>query len=238
LLKGFFVPLLVSPLVALGLAFVVAPLVTRIGRWLDARCLCGVPAPNLYHLTPGGSSVAPSTLKVVVDRAANCEGRSLWSWNFSADQAHWVSSALVSLSRAMNDAPKIWALVFPLLLLAGAQKRLALAPAIALVVLTMGAGSWVAGYRVTEVLAERVTRMNHHEGLAANLTTAFLVVGASRLGLPVSTTHVSSGAIVGVGLGQSGRGIDWRVFGQMAMAWLVTLPAAAGLAMACYRLLR
>jgi len=138
----------------------------------------------------------------------------------------------------MNDAPKIWALALPLFLLAGTQGHLAVSGAIGVVAVAMGLGSWQAGRRVTELLAQKVTKMDAHEGLAANLATALLVVGASRLGLPVSTTHVSSGAILGVGLGRERRSVNWRVFTQMAMAWVVTLPVAALFAFACYWALR
>ncbi len=234
LLKGFIVPLLASPFMALGLTFLLGPLVARAGRWLDARCVCAVPAPGLLPVAEGVSALASPNLNLVTDRKVNCDGHSIWAWNLSADQAHWTSSALVSLSRGVNDAPKIWALVFPLFLLAGADSHLVLPFAVVLVTFAMGLGSWMAGRRVTKVLAERVTRMGHDEGFAANLATALLVVGASRLGLPVSTTHVSSGAIVGIGLGQGRRGVDWRVFNQMAMAWVVTLPVAALVAMASY----
>ncbi len=236
-LRGFFIPLLASPLLALALTFVLTPLVARVGHWLDARCLCALPAPKLAQVSGGSNAFASATLNLVVDRRPDCEGRSIWSWNLSSDQMHWVSSSLVSLSRGMNDAPKIWALVLPLLFLAGADRRLFLPVASAIVALAMGLGSWVAGHRVTEVLAERVTRMGHHEGFAANLATALLVAGASRLGLPVSTTHVSAGAIIGVGLGQGRRGIDWRVLTQMAIAWFATLPASAFLTVLCFRLL-
>lgn len=237
MLKGFVAPLLASPIMALGLAFVLRPVVARVGRWLDARCVCLIPEPTVAQIEPAGSAVASGSVNLVLDRTSNCERRAAWSWNFSADQAHWVSSALVSLSRGMNDAPKIWALVFPLFFLGGVDRQLFLPFAIVLVTLAMGVGSWVAGHRVTEILAERVTRMSHHEGFAANLATALLVVGASRLGLPVSTTHVSSGAIVGVGLSQGRAGVHWRVFTQMAIAWLVTLPVAAIVAVACYWML-
>ncbi len=238
MLKGFIVPLLASPFMALALTFVLAPLVARLGRWLDGRCVCVVPAASLAHIAPSSVAAASPALDMVVDRTANCEGRSVWSWNISTDQAHWISSALVSLSRGMNDAPKIFALVFPMFVLAGGDAGLSHAAAIASVAFAMGLGSWVAGRKVTEVLAERVTRMGHHEGFAANLATALLVAGASRLGLPVSTTHVSAGAIVGVGLGQGRRGVDWRVLTQMAIAWFATLPASAFLTVLCFRLLK
>ncbi|HEV7126588.1 MAG TPA: inorganic phosphate transporter, partial [Ktedonobacterales bacterium] len=106
-----------------------------------------------------------------------------------------------------------------------------------LVALGMGAGSAVGGLKVTRTLAEKVTKMDHTEGFAANLTTAVLVAFASNLGLPVSTTHVSSGAIIGIGL-RSGLGrVNWKVVRDMALAWVVTLPGAGLLAIAAYLLI-
>lgn len=236
-LQGFFVPLLCSPFLALGLTFLLAPGVARLSRWLDSRCLCAVPSVGSVTLDRACAASASPATGLVVDRTTACEGRSIWSWNFSIDQAHWVSSALVSLSRGMNDAPKIWALLFPLLLVEAHPTRGSVTAVVVTVALAMGFGSWLAGRRVSEVLAEKVTRMNHQGGFAANLATAVLVVGASRLGLPVSTTHVSAGAIVGVGLGQGRHGIHWRVFAEMATAWVVTVPAAGLVAMSCYCLL-
>ncbi len=235
-LKGFLVPLVASPLVALALTFFLGPAVARAGRWLDARCACAIPTPNGPLVAHRNSAAVASTLDLVVDQRANCERRSAWSLNLSVDQLHWVSSGLVALSRGMNDAPKIWALAIPVILFTGTDRSSFLPVAIITVAIAMGLGSWMAGRKVTEVLAHRVTRMNHEEGFASNLATALLVVVASRMGFPVSTTHVSSGAIVGVGLGR--RGINWKVFNEMLLAWVVTLPVAAILAMACYWILR
>ncbi len=238
MLKGFIVPLLASPLAALALTSVLTPLVARAGRWLSARCVCLVPAPGQVQLLESRSAAVSPALGVVTGRIANCEARAVWAWNLSLDQAHWVSSMLVNASRGMNDGPKIWALTFPIFLFTGANRQLALPAAIITVAISMGLGSWVGGGRVTEFLAERVTRMNHPQGFAANLATALLVAGASRLGLPVSTTHVSSGAIIGVGLGQGRGGVNRRAVGQIAMAWVVTLPVTALAAMACYWILK
>jgi PiT family inorganic phosphate transporter len=69
--------------------------------------------------------------------------------------------------------------------------------------------------------------MAAHEGLAANAATSILVVSASPLGLPVSTTHVSTGGIFGIGA-SSGE-LRWRIAGEVLLAWVVTLPLAAAL---------
>jgi PiT family inorganic phosphate transporter len=98
----------------------------------------------------------------------------------------------------------------------------------------MGFGSYIGGLRVTEVLAEKVTKMNHTEGLSANLTTASLVLVSGSLGLPVSTTHVSSSAIIGIGLLKGWNNVRWTTVRDMVLAWVVTLPTSAFLACITY----
>jgi PiT family inorganic phosphate transporter len=137
----------------------------------------------------------------------------------------------------MNDAPKIAAI----LLLGSAT---ALWPnsglqisALLGVAAAMGVGSYAGGLRVTQVLAEKVTRMDHSEGLSANLTTSSLVLVSAVMGLPVSTTHVSSSAIIGIGLLKGVSAVRWTTVRDMVLAWVVTLPAAAFLSALAYVLL-
>jgi PiT family inorganic phosphate transporter len=84
------------------------------------------------------------------------------------------------------------------------------------------------------VLAEKVTRMDHVEGLSANVTTASLVLITATMGLPASTTHVSSSAIIGIGLLKGLRAVRWATVRDMVLAWLVTLPASGLLAGLAY----
>ena len=102
------------------------------------------------------------------------------------------------------------------------------------VAIAMGIGSYWGGRRVTEVLAEKVTKMNHTEGLSANLTTSSLVLLSGTLGLPVSTTHVSSSAIIGLGLLKGTAEVRWITVRDMVFAWVVTVPATALLACLSY----
>jgi PiT family inorganic phosphate transporter len=131
----------------------------------------------------------------------------------------------------MNDAPKMVALA-----LAASALATKTAPSttllFTLVALGMVVGSIVAGRRVTHVLAEKVTAMNHREGFTANLVTAVLVALGAIYGLPMSTTHVSSGGIFGAGA-QRGS-LNRKTLRDILLAWVVTLPAAAALGMAAY----
>ena len=149
---------------------------------------------------------------------------------------HWLSGGATSFARRLNDVPKIAAFLV-LAIVPGASSELAPSQAalgaIALVTLAMGLGSLWGGFRVLHVLANRVTAMDPAQGLVANAGTSLLVLAASPLGLPVSTTHVSTGALM-VGI----RFVEKRLPRQadalraILFAWVVTLPVAAMLAAA------
>jgi PiT family inorganic phosphate transporter len=127
----------------------------------------------------------------------------------------------VGFARGLNDTPKIVALVIA----AGALRP---AAGLAAVALVMAAGGVLNARRVAETMSRKITRMSPGQGLAANLVTAVLVAGASRLGLPVSTTHVSVGSLFGVGVA-NGTARARTVLVILA-AWATTLPLGAALA--------
>jgi phosphate/sulfate permease len=151
--------------------------------------------------------------------------------------AHWASAISSGFARGLNDTPKIaglgfffYALMDPSVTVAPRWFFLVLAAANA-------AGSLIMGLRVTETLAHKVTKMDHLEGFAANLATSVMVVATAIHGFPVSTTHVSSSAIMGMGLRKGGSGLNMGMIGQIALAWLVTLPAAGAIGVATYWIL-
>ncbi|MEQ9499131.1 MAG: anion permease [Deltaproteobacteria bacterium] len=100
----------------------------------------------------------------------------------------------------------------------------------------IAAGIGTLGHRVIETLSEKITKLDNFKGFSVDFSAASTVVGASLLGLPVSSTHAATGAIIGTGI-KEGKGIDLRVVGRIAVAWLVTLPAAGGLTIVIYSLL-
>ncbi len=93
----------------------------------------------------------------------------------------------------------------------------------------MALGGLLHSRRIAETLGHRITSMNHGQGLIANSVASALVIGASLLGSPVSTTHVSTGAIFGIGV-WSGKA-DTRVIGGIVLAWVATLPLGAAVAL-------
>ena len=102
----------------------------------------------------------------------------------------------------------------------------------ALVGVAIGIGGLVSARRVAETMAQKITPMNHGQGFTANFLTSLIVIGASRFGLPVSTTHVSCGSLFGIGT-VTGQG-RWAVIGRILAAWVTTLPLGAVLGAISY----
>ena len=100
------------------------------------------------------------------------------------------------------------------------------------VALAMGLGGLLNARKVAETMSRKIATMNEGQALTANLVTSFLVIFASRIGVPVSTTHCSVGAISGVGLVKGTA--DKSVIGAILLSWLLTLPAAAAIAAMTY----
>lgn len=233
-------PLALSPLLAMGVCFLISPVVRWILSGWKGHCICLLPIQKAHLAVEQNGFVrmvpAQTDLITVVD-APQCESPQVLSIRVGPDTFHWITSGLASLARGLNDAPKMVALLVGLSLLPGGSSPSLMILGFGVVALGMGLGSFLGGLKVTEVLAEKVTRMDHLEGFSANLTTALLVTFAARFGLPVSTTHVSSGAIIGMGLWKGPRQVNWKTVGEMALAWLLTLPVAGLLSAGCYLLL-
>lgn len=141
------------------------------------------------------------------------------------DTLHFLSAGGVCFARGLNDAPKMAGLLLGITWLEGR-------PGMLLVAAAMAAGGLISARHVAETLAHKITDMNPGQGFAANLATALLVGGASLYGWPVSTTHVSVGALLGIGI--ITRQAKWRTIIPVLMAWIATLPCAAVLSALIY----
>lgn len=146
-----------------------------------------------------------------------------------ADASHAASAGAVSAARGLNDAPKIAAMLLAVQTAGGGGTGFVVVAA------AMALGGLLHSRRIAETLSLRITKLDHREGLAANLATATLVLLASFAGLPVSTTHVSVGALLGIGL-SNGRA-DWSVFRGIALSWVLTLPSAALIAFGLFKIM-
>jgi PiT family inorganic phosphate transporter len=234
-------PLLLSPLLALAVALLVHPAVRRLSARWDGACLCVMPDSRaLVAIDAHGSTrtlfQGISFGQPIVAVPSQCDRAGLQGLVMGLDTIHWISSGLASFARGTNDAPKIVAMLLLGSATATWPSTLFQWSAFGAVAIAMGFGSYFGGLRVTEVLAEKVTRMNHAEGLTANLTTSSLVLTSGWLGLPVSTTHVSSSAIIGIGLLKGVAAVRWTTVRDMVLAWIVTLPASAFLSALAYSL--
>ncbi len=102
--------------------------------------------------------------------------------------------------------------------------------------IVVGLGTW--GYRVIETVGKKITQLTPSRGFAAELAAATTIVLASRMGIPVSTTHILVGAVLGVGLSRGIAALDLRVVGKILLSWVATLPISAGLCIAFFYLFR
>ncbi|MHB8520576.1 MAG: inorganic phosphate transporter [Limisphaerales bacterium] len=230
LLEKFALPLAVSPLLALALMFVCFPILNFAFGQLQQYCVC-VNHEAAIPTTPACALALNTAPSLVVSETGECAQSLATVWRLNpVDGLHWFSAGATSFARGLNDAPKILAIGLAANLALGCTST----TGFVLIGLAMGLGSLVAGFRVTETLAQKVTAMSPAEGLIANLVTSFLVILASTLALPVSTTHVSSGAIIGLGLRRNARAVQWRTVRDLLLAWGITLPAAGILAAVLY----
>jgi PiT family inorganic phosphate transporter len=235
---NFLIPLLISPLCAVAIASIGFPLLSRslnrVGL-TGENCLC-VAAATPLPVTPAGAAFVESTpgLRVIVERQAICaqpQSPALLGVNAQKllDAAHFFSAGAVSFARGLNDTPKIVALG----LVGGA---LDLRWSILAVAATMALGGLLNSRAVALTVSRKITGMEADHGLWANLVTSFLVIFASRWGMPVSTTHVSCGALFGIGVA---NGLArWGTIRTILTAWLLTLPTAAILSASVYALIR
>jgi inorganic phosphate transporter, PiT family len=236
---AFFLPLLLSPLVAVGLTIAAYQLLRGASERRRARensCVCigqePVAAPLAVFATPfaagfGASVLQPtSRLTVTVGSAAECAKRypgRVWGVSVQRllNSAHVASAGVLSFARGLNDTPKIVALM---LVVQALDIRLGMLA----VAIAMAAGGLLNARKVAHTMSRKIASMSDGQAFTANLVTGLLVIAASRFGLPVSTTHVSVGAISGLGIvnGSVNRG----VLRSIVLSWVLTLPIAAAIA--------
>jgi inorganic phosphate transporter, PiT family len=234
--KKIALPLLLSPPLALTMSVLLHAVLRKTAARWEGSCLCLLPASRALVAidVKGMTRTLFQTGGTVVAVPSQCDRAGLQGITIGLDSIHWISSGLASFARGVNDAPKIAAIALLGSALAAWPSAQFQITTFVGVALAMGLGSYLGGLRVTKVLAEKVTTMDHAEGLSANLTTSSLVLVSATMGLPVSTTHVSSSAIIGIGLLKGVKAVRWCTVRDMVLAWIVTLPAAGILAWLAY----
>jgi PiT family inorganic phosphate transporter len=139
-----------------------------------------------------------------------------------------ISASLVSLAHGTNDAQKTMG-VITLALIADNQIRPGADPPMWVIVscgVALAAGTYFGGWRVIRTMGHRLTHIEAPQGFTAQTSSVAVLLTATQGGLPLSTTHITSGAVLGTGLGRRGGSVRWRVAGSMLVAWMLTLPAA------------
>ncbi len=230
---SFFLPLLLSPLVAVLLTIASYRLLRGFSNSRRAReqsCLC-VGEERVPMFAPAmafASAAALPSLRLTAsagstaDCAVRYPGR---VWGVSVQRllttAHVASAAVLSFARGLNDTPKIVALMVVVQALDIRLGMLAVA-------LAMATGGLLNARKVAHTMSHKIASMSDGQAFTANFVTGLLVIAASRFGLPVSTTHVSVGAISGLGIvnGSVNRG----VLRNIVLSWVLTLPIAAAIA--------
>jgi inorganic phosphate transporter, PiT family len=251
LTQQFVAPLVLGPPVAFAIAAILALLQRRFwpvpkkpihANTIDESCLCvGAPshAPELVHVRAS----APATVAALRVQSATLPAFAIGTTNNDCAQyvatatslvvtesravnaAHIVSAVSVCFARGLNDAPKIAALLL-------VTKSLGVSVSIAGIALAMAIGGWFHSRRIAETMSHKIAQLEPRSSFLGNLCTSALVIAASKYGLPLSTTHVSVGAISGLSIG--GEKISRATLKQILLSWIATLPCAAALGALAY----
>ncbi|MCZ7559101.1 MAG: inorganic phosphate transporter [Burkholderiaceae bacterium] len=144
-----------------------------------------------------------------------------------------VSSALYSIGHGSNDAQKTMGIIWLLLIAAGAASAAEHHPPYWVVLscyLAIGLGTLFGGWRIVKTMGQKITKLKPVGGFCAEAGGAITLFIASGFGIPVSTTHTITGAIVGVGSSQKFSAVRWGLAGNIVWAWILTIPASAAMA--------
>jgi inorganic phosphate transporter, PiT family len=233
--KGFVVPLLLSPILSVLMAVIIYPTL-KWGRKksgiTEEACLC-VGNETVEIIPVCTNSVAldrSQQLTIELGNTVSCQSRYQGKVmgleaSKTLDFLHYISAGMVSYARGLNDTPKIAALLLLVPQLSGWSSIVIVGVVIAL-------GGLISARKVAETMGNKITSMNHGQGFTANFITGAIVIGASRFGLPVSTTHVSCGSLFGIGAVT--RQAHWKMIGKILLAWITTLPMGAALGFAAF----
>ena len=140
-----------------------------------------------------------------------------------------ISASLVSLAHGTNDAQKTMG-VITLTLIAANYQSAGTGPALWVILacgLAIGLGTYVGGWRIMQTVGKKISDVQSPQGFAAESSSAATILVSSHLGFALSTTHVTSGSVIGSGLGKKLADVHWSVVGRIVVAWVITLPAAA-----------
>jgi len=149
-----------------------------------------------------------------------------------------LSACMASFAHGSNDAQKSMGIITLSLLSAGMIQTFYVPLWVKITcAIAMSAGTAFGGWRIIRTMGGKIFRIEPINGFAADFTSSVVIYSASLMGAPVSTTHVVSSAIMGVGAAKRLKGVRWNIARQIIVAWVVTIPSAALVSALCYRLL-
>ena len=139
------------------------------------------------------------------------------------------SASLVALAHGTSDAQKTMGVIFLALVASGHLEQAANMPfwVTASCALAIAAGTYSGGWRVIRTLGKGLVEISSPQGMAAETSSAAIILTSAHFGMALSTTHVATGSILGSGVGRPGADVRWGVAGRMAIAWVTTIPIAA-----------
>ena len=146
------------------------------------------------------------------------------------------TASLVSLAHGTNDAQKTMGVITLALIAYGSWTDTTSIPAWVKVAcaLAIALGTYIGGWRIIRTLGKGLVEISSPQGMAAEASSAAVILTSSHLGFALSTTHVATGSILGTGLGRRGAEVRWGVALRMVLAWLITLPSAGVVGALCY----
>ncbi|NWJ99162.1 inorganic phosphate transporter [Marine Group I thaumarchaeote] len=144
-----------------------------------------------------------------------------------------ISSAWLALTHGANDGQKTMGIIVLILFSAGIISEIHMPLWVILAAASaMGLGTFFGGYKVIKTLGLKITRLKPYQGFAAQTGGGVMLAIFAILGIPASTTHAITGSVMGAGAARRIRAVRWKVSRQIIFSWVITIPGAAGLAIA------
>ena len=229
LISVFLIPLILGPFFAFFLSFVLYKFFrsARIKLGIDEEtCVCA--GEKIYTIAMPVNTSSRILLQEVKKIDASVESIDSCKKNYKAeffgisaqsilDTAHFISGGFVSFARGLNDTPKLLGLFIFFNFIDPNISLLAVAT-------VMFAGGMLSSKKVSQTMSKKITPLNDGQGFTANFATGLSVIAGSIFGLPLSTTHVSVGAIFGIGV--SNKDKNKKVIKEIIYSWVLTLPIA------------
>lgn len=162
----------------------------------------------------------------------------LYETNRNLRKFQVITVALQAFTHGTNDAQKSMGIITMALMTAGYHTGNSIPLWVQIsCALAMALGTSAGGWRIIKTVGTQIVKIRPLSGVAADLTSALIIFGATHFGLPVSTTHVIASGIMGVGTAYRPRAVKWNTGRKMLVAWVITLPISAGIAALIYNVM-